>query len=154
MEQQQQTAPKPKKKVKVTRVVNGIEQEVEIEVDADSGPGWGPNDKHTLLNHPMTRVDGPLKASGLAQYTYDVRLPNMLYARILRCPHAHARVTSFDSSAAEKIPGVAAVIKGPLSELRFAGAAVAAVAAKTPEIAGDALRKRVEPVRHVLRRPR
>ncbi|PYS69030.1 MAG: xanthine dehydrogenase family protein molybdopterin-binding subunit [Acidobacteria bacterium] len=140
MQQQQQTAPKPKKKVKVTRVVNGIEQEVEIEVDADSGPGWGPNDKHTLLNHSMTRVDGPLKASGVAQYTYDVRLPNMLYARILRCPHAHARVTSFDSSAAEKIPGVVAVIKGPLPELRFAGAAVAAVAAKTPEIAGDALR--------------
>jgi xanthine dehydrogenase YagR molybdenum-binding subunit len=138
--QQQQPAPKPKKKVKVTRTVNGIEQEVEIEVDEGTGPGWGPNDKHALLNHPMTRVDGPIKASGVAQYTYDVRLPNMLYARILRCPHAHARVTNLNTAAAENIPGVAAVIKGPLSELRFAGAAVAAVAAKTPEIAADALR--------------
>src|SRR4029078_310661 len=140
MQQQQEQAPKPKKKVKVTRTINGIEQEVEIEVDADSGPGWGANDKHTLLNHPMTRVDGPLKVSGIAQYTYDVRLPGMLFARILRCPHAHARITNVDTSAAEKIPGVAAVIQGTLSGLRYSGSPVAAVAAKTPEIAGDAIR--------------
>jgi len=139
-QQQQQPAAKPKKKIKVTRTVNGLEQEVEIEVDADSGPGWGPNDKHTLLNHSMARVDGPLKVTGVAHYTYDMRPNGMLFARVLRCPHAHARVTKFDSSAAEKIPGVVAVIQGPLTELRFAGAPVAAVAAKTPEIAGDALR--------------
>ena len=139
-QQQEQPAAKPKKKVKVTRTVNGIEQEVEIEVDADSGPGWGPNDKHTLLNHPIPRVDGPLKVTGNARYTYDMRAPGMLYARVLRCPHAHARITKMDTSAAEKIPGVAAVIQGPLTELRFAGAPVAAVAAKNPEIAADALR--------------
>jgi xanthine dehydrogenase YagR molybdenum-binding subunit len=138
--QQQQPAPKPKKKIKVPRVINGIEQMVEIEVDEDSGPGWGPNDKHTLLNHPMTRVDGPLKVTGAAHYTYDMRFPGMLYGRILRCPHAHARVTKLDTSAAEKIKGVAAIIPGPLTELRFAGAPVAAVAATSPEIAGDALR--------------
>lgn len=138
--QQQPQAPKRKKKIRVPRVVNGIETMVEIEVDEDSGPGWGPNNKHTLLNHAITRVDGPLKASGAAHYTHDMRLPGMLYGRVLRCPHAHARVSSIDTSAAEKIPGVAAVIKAPLSELRFAGAPVAAVAAKTPEIAADALR--------------
>src|SRR5678816_1122525 len=108
-------SPKPKKKVRVPRVVNGVEQMVEIEVDADAGPGWGPNDKHTLLNQRMTRVDGPLKATGVARYTYDQRLPGMLFARILRCPHAHARVTKIDTAAA-------------------------AVAATTPESAGDALR--------------
>jgi xanthine dehydrogenase YagR molybdenum-binding subunit len=144
MQQQQQPqpspSPKPKKKIRVPRVVNGVEQMVEIEVDADAGPGWGPNDKHRLLNHAMTRVDGPLKASGAARYTYDQRLPGMLYARVLRCPYAHARVTKIDSDAAMKIPGVKAVIPGPLSELRFAGAPVAAVAATTPEIAGDAIR--------------
>ena len=138
--QQQQTPPKPKKKVRVPRVINGIEQMVEIEVDEDSGPGWGPNDKHTLLNHPMQRVDGPLKVTGAAHYTYDIRVPNMLYARILRCPHAHARITSIDTTAAEKISGVAAVIQGSLTERRFAGAPVAAVAASSPEIAADALR--------------
>src|SRR6185295_239128 len=138
--QQQQPGAKPKKKIKVVRPVNGIDQEVEIEVDADSGPGWGPNDKHTLLNHAWPRVDGSLKVSGAAHYTHDMRPKGMLFARILRCPYAHAKVTKFDSSAAEKIPGVAAVIQGPLTELRYAGAAVAAVAARTPEIAADALK--------------
>lgn len=133
-------SPKPKKKIRVPRVVNGVEQMVEIEVDADSGPGWGPNDKHRLLNHRLTRVDGPLKAAGAARYTYDQRLPGMLYGRILRCPHGHARVTKLDTEAASKIPGVKAIVPAPLTELRFAGAPVAAVAAVTPEIAGDALR--------------
>ena len=144
MQQQSQAtpspSPKPKKKIRVPRVVNGVEQMVEIEVDADSGPGWGPNDNHTLLNHRLTRVDGPLKAAGAAHYTYDQRLPGMLYGRILRCPHAHARVTNLDTAAALKIPGVKAIVPAPLTEVRFAGAPVAAVAATTPEIAGDALR--------------
>jgi xanthine dehydrogenase YagR molybdenum-binding subunit len=133
-------SPKPKKKIRVPRVVNGVEQMVEIEVDEDSGPGWGPNDKHTLLNHRLTRVDGPLKAAGAARYTYDQRLPGMLYGRILRCPHGHARITKLDTEAAAKIPGVKAIVPAPLTELRFAGAPVVAVAATTPEIAGDALR--------------
>lgn len=142
MPQQAQPSPtpKPKKKIRVPRVVNGVEQMVEIEVDADSGPGWGPNDKHRLLNHRITRVDGPLKAAGAARYTYDQRLPGMLYGRILRCPHGHARVTKLDTEAASKIPGVKAIVPAPLTEVRFAGAPVAAVAAVTPEIAGDALR--------------
>ncbi|HEY4424635.1 MAG TPA: xanthine dehydrogenase family protein molybdopterin-binding subunit [Pyrinomonadaceae bacterium] len=145
MQQQQPQAqpspsPKPKKKVRVPKVVNGVEQMVEIEVDADAGPGWGPNDKHKLLNQRYTRVDGPLKATGVAKYTYDQRLPGMLYARVLRSPHAHARVTKLDTDDASKIPGVKAIIPAPLTEVRFAGAPVAAVAATTPEIAGDALR--------------
>ena len=143
MQQQQQpqqpAAAKPKKKIRVPRVVNGVEQMVEIEVDDDGGPGWGPNDKHTLLNHRITRVDGPLKATGAAQYTYDVRLPGMLYGRILRCPHAHAKIESIVTDAASAIPGVKAVIKAPLEEIRFAGGPVAAVAATTPEIASDAI---------------
>jgi len=143
MQQQQpqpSPSPKPKKKIRVPRVVNGVEQMVEIEVDADAGPGWGPNDKHKLLNQRITRVDGPLKATGVAKYTYDQRLPGMLYARVLRSPHAHATVTKIDTDAAMKIPGVKAIIPAPLTEVRFAGAPVAAVAATTPEIAGDALR--------------
>ena len=138
-QQQQQPAPKPKKKIRVPRVINGVEQMVEIEVDEDSGPGWGPNDKHTLLNHRITRVDGPLKAAGAAQYTYDMRLPGMLYGRVLRCPHAHARVASINTDAASALPGVKAIIKAPLEEIRFAGGPVAAVAATTPEIAADAI---------------
>src|SRR6266704_1820440 len=132
--------PKKKKKIKVPKVINGVETMVEIEVDEDAGPGWGPNDRHTLLNHRLTRVDGPIKVSGAARYTYDMRVPNMLYGRILRCPHAHARLTKFDSSAAANIPGVKAIIQSPLQEYRFAGAPVAAVAAVTAEIAQDAAR--------------
>src|SRR4030095_8975910 len=144
MQQQPQAQPSPtppkKKKIRVPRVVNGIEQMVEIEVDDVAGPGWGPNDKHTLLNHRIKRVDGPLKVSGAAKYTYDVRLPNMLYGRIRRCPHAHAKIKKFDSSAAMRMPGVKAIIQTPLTEFRFAGSPVAAVAATTPELAQDAAR--------------
>src|SRR5215471_4467645 len=139
---QPQASPTPpkKKKVRVPRVINGVEQMVEIEVDDVGGPGWGPDDKHALLNHRYTRVDGPLKVSGAAKYTYDVRLPNMLYGRVRRCPHAHAKVTKFDSSAAAKMPGVKVIIQSPITEVRYAGAPVAAVTATTPELAQDAAR--------------
>jgi xanthine dehydrogenase YagR molybdenum-binding subunit len=158
MPQQQQAQPSPtppkKKKIRVPRVVNGIETMVEIEVDDVAGPGWGPNDKHILLNHRLTRVDGPLKVSGAAHYTYDVRLPGMLYGRILRCPHAHARIKKFDSSKASAMPGVKAIIQSPLTEFRFAGSPVAAVAATTPELAQDAARAIVveyEVLSHVVK---
>jgi xanthine dehydrogenase YagR molybdenum-binding subunit len=145
MPQQPQAQPSPtpapkKKKIRVPRVVNGIEQMVEIEVDDVAGPGWGPHDKHTLLNHRLTRVDGPLKVSGAAKYTYDVRLPNMLYGRVRRCPHPHAKIKKFDTSAALRMPGVKAIIQSPITEIRFAGAPVAAVAATNPELAQDAAR--------------
>ncbi len=136
--QQQQPAPKPKKKIRVPRVVNGVEQMVEIEVDEDSGPGWGPNDKHTLLNHRITRVDGPLKATGAARYTYDsvCRGCCMVASFALRT-HMHGLPAS-TRMLHLKIPGVKAIIQAPLAEVRFAGAPVAAVAAATPEIADDA----------------
>src|SRR5258705_2677065 len=114
----QQEAPKKKKKVRVPKVINGIETMVEIEVDEDAGPGWGANDKHTLLNHRIPRIDGPLKVAGAAPYTYDMRLPGMLYGRTLPCPHAHARVTTFDTAAAARISGVAATIQPPPPPLR------------------------------------
>src|SRR5438045_5472454 len=139
MPQQPQPSPTPKKKkIRVPRVVNGVEQMVEIEVDDVAGPVWGPNDKHALLNHRYTRVDGPLKVSGAAQYTYDIRLPNMLYGRIVRCPYAHAKIKRFDSSAASRMPGVKAIVQAPLTEYRFAGSPVAAVAANKPELDQDA----------------
>ncbi|MDT5121331.1 MAG: xanthine dehydrogenase YagR molybdenum-binding subunit [Acidobacteriota bacterium] len=106
----QQQPVKKKKKIRVPKVINGVETMVEVEVDDDGGPGWGPNDKHTLLNHRLTRVDAPLKVSGAARYTYDVRLPGMLYGRVLRSPHAHARVLKVDASAARRLPGVRAIV--------------------------------------------
>src|SRR5947207_1915079 len=99
-----------KKIVKVPKVVDGVPQgEIEIEVD-DNGASWGPNDKHRLLNKPLRRVDGAAKATGAAIYTQDVRPPGMLFGRLLLSPHAHAKITKFDASPAQKIPGVKAVL--------------------------------------------
>jgi xanthine dehydrogenase YagR molybdenum-binding subunit len=107
---QQQAPVKKKKKIKVPRVVNGVDTLVEIEVDDDGGVAWGPNDRHALLNKRLTRVDGHVKVSGAAEYTHDKRLPGMLYGRVLRSPHAHARVVSIDPAEARRIPGVRAVV--------------------------------------------
>ncbi|GIV85297.1 MAG: hypothetical protein KatS3mg052_2304 [Candidatus Roseilinea sp.] len=52
------------------------------------------------------------KVTGRAQYGADVILPGLLYGKVLRSPHAHARILSIDTSAAEKLPGVKAVITG------------------------------------------
>src|SRR6201992_2642025 len=56
------------------------------------------------------RPDGIPKVTGKALYGGDYRLPGMLYGKILRSPHAHARIRSIDTSAAEKLTGVKAVI--------------------------------------------
>src|SRR5262249_37308537 len=95
---------------------------------------------HTLLNHAIERVDGPAKVSGAAKYTFDVIVPGMLYGRILHSPHACGEIASVDTSAAEKMEGVKAVISYGNKKLNYEGDPVAAVAAVTPEIAEDALR--------------
>ncbi len=56
------------------------------------------------------RKDGPDKVTGRAVYTQDVRLPNTLAGRILRSPHPHARIVRIDTSRAQALPGVKAVI--------------------------------------------
>jgi CO/xanthine dehydrogenase Mo-binding subunit len=56
------------------------------------------------------RPDGVPKVTGTAKYGADYALPGMLVGRILRSPHAHARIRSIDTSAAEKLKGVKAVI--------------------------------------------
>jgi len=100
------------------------------------------------------RLDAVAKVTGQAKYTYDINLPDivkhtgkqiwkeMLFGKILRCPLPHARVRRIDTSKAEKLPGVRAVlvIAGEGSELRYAGEAVAAVAAVSEEVAEDAIR--------------
>jgi CO/xanthine dehydrogenase Mo-binding subunit len=56
------------------------------------------------------RPDGVPKVTGRAQYGADLKLPGMIYGKILRSPHAHARIISIDTSAAEKLHGVKAVM--------------------------------------------
>ena len=130
---------KKKKKIIVPRVTNGLEEMVEIEVD-DDGASWPERDHLQVLHKRLKRVDGPDKVSGKAVYTHDVRLPGMLYGRILLSPHPHARVTKLDISQAQSMPGVKAALTVPNKIMRFQGDPVAALAAETPEQAEDALR--------------
>ncbi len=119
---------------------------------------WGTT---AVVGKPEPRIDAHVRVSGAAVYTRDVALPGMLHGAILRCPYPHAMVKSVDTSAAERMPGVYAVLtdKDPESRIpwyeiepgkaqsrlldphcRFAGEEVAAVAAETPDQAFDALR--------------
>jgi len=102
-------------------------------------------EKRRLIGTKISRLDGPAKATGKAKYTFDINRPGMLHGKILRSPYAHAKIKSIDIAAAEKMPGVKAVIligtpvAAPGKELYFAGDEIAAVAADTEEHALDAL---------------
>jgi CO/xanthine dehydrogenase Mo-binding subunit len=114
------------------------------------------------------RPDGVDKVTGRAKYGADYAFPNMLVGKVLRSPHAHARIRSIDTSAAEAMPGVKAVVTakdfpdqdfayiGPervavnfyhvtrnimaREKALYEGHAVAGVAATTAEIADAAMR--------------
>ncbi len=134
------TQQKPgKKTIKVTKNVDGHPVEEEMEVDDVAGPSWGPREAHTLVNHEIPRVDGPQKLTGRAVYANDVRLPGMLFARLLCSPYPVATV-SLDLDAARRMPGVGAVLDLGANSVKWLGQPVAAVAADTPERAEDALR--------------
>ncbi len=100
-------------------------------------------------------IDAVERVTGQAKFVGDLELPGMLVARVLRTRHAHARIVSIDTTRAEALAGVRAVItykdapKVPIwgnrtyalnDQVRFAGEAVAAVAAVDEETAGKALR--------------
>ena len=102
----------------------------------------------------LPRRDLPEKLTGEAKYTADIRLPGMLHGKILRSPHAHARILAVDASAAARLPGVHAVLTpfdapdGRVApdvrildtKARFVGDEVAAVAAADEDTAEEALR--------------
>lgn len=113
------------------------------------------------------RPDGVDKVTGRAQFGADMVLPGMIWGKVLRSPHAHARILGIDTSKARKLPGVKAVItaddlpniaseeafvgEGPMNfrdlsrnclargKALYEGHAVAAVAATSPAIADAAL---------------
>jgi len=62
------------------------------------------------VGHPTPRIDALERVTGQAHYTADVKLPGMLYARVLRSPHAHARIVKIDVSKAQALPGVKAIV--------------------------------------------
>ncbi|MEA2601056.1 MAG: xanthine dehydrogenase YagR molybdenum-binding subunit [Acidobacteriota bacterium] len=103
---------------------------------------WPKAEDRHLIGQRISRLDGPAKASGRAKYTYDLKPPGMLWGKILRCPHAHAKIKTIDVSAAERMPGVKAVrvIQGPGTEIQWALDEVAGVAAVSEAVAEEALR--------------
>ena len=58
----------------------------------------------------VPRADAYVKVTGRAEFVGDIELPRMLVGKIVRSPYAHARIVSIDTSEAEKVPGVAAVL--------------------------------------------
>ncbi len=141
--------------VKTKIEVEGRVYEETVVVDGEEPPVWEEGREFTQVGKPANRVDGRERVTGAAKYTYDVQPAGMLYAAVLRCPHPHARLVSLDTSEAEKLPGVRAVLSkenapdigwyggaGKLfdEELRFAGEEVAVVAADDLDTARDALK--------------
>ena len=119
---------------------------------------------YQTVGKPEKKVDAIKLVQGKPAFTADIDMRGMLYARVLRSPHAHARIKNIDATRARELKGVAAVltwqdiprvvystagqsdpIPGPLdsfsldNKVRFAGDRVAMVAAETPEIAEQAL---------------
>ncbi len=64
------------------------------------------------IGQPYDRKDAQEKVTGQAMYVHDMELPGMLHAKCLHSPHAHAEIISIDTSAAEALPGVKAVVTG------------------------------------------
>ena len=124
-------------------------------------------DKYNVVGTRPPRHDGFDKVTGAARFGADINLPGMLHGKILRSPHAHARIRSIDTSKAEALPGVMAVATAqdfPIVQERaidyenaqgnpriiaeniladrkvlYKGHAVAAVAAANPHVAEAAL---------------
>ena len=68
------------------------------------------NEEFNVVGTRPIRQDGPEKVTGRARYGADISLPGLLHARVLRSPHAHARIKSIDTSKAEAMEGVRGVV--------------------------------------------
>jgi nicotinate dehydrogenase large molybdopterin subunit len=111
-----------------------------------------------VIGKAFRRIDAPSKVSGRLRYAADMTMPGMLHVQMLRSTHAHARIVSIDTSAAEAMDGVEGVITcadvpgvdgfgvfvndQPImarGKVRYVGEAVAAVAAEDPLVAARAV---------------
>jgi len=121
--------------------------------------GWVPSRlprEFTLIGKPINRRDANSKVTGAAKYASDINIPGMLHAKLLLCPHPHAKIKRIDTSKAESLPGVRAVLslnnceewytywymqKQPAfpREIAYAGQEIAAVAADDVSTATKAI---------------
>jgi xanthine dehydrogenase YagR molybdenum-binding subunit len=103
---------------------------------------WPEAAKRSVLGTRVSRLDGPAKVTGAAKYTYDIHPPGLLYGWILRCPHAHARITKLDLAPAQGVPGVKAAlaIQQVGAEIQWALDEIAIVVATSEAAAQDGAR--------------
>lgn len=104
--------------------------------------------EYTVLGKSVPRVDALEKVTGAAQYGGDVHLPGMLHGKFIRSKHAHAKILNIDTSEAEKLPGVRAIITQDdvesgrrvfaTDKVLYLGEPIAAVAATDPDVAEEA----------------
>jgi 4-hydroxybenzoyl-CoA reductase alpha subunit len=118
--------------------------------------------EYSVIGKRVHNIDGTEKVTGSGKYTFDVVLPNMLYGKVLRSPHPHARILKIDTRRAKRLVGVKAVVTGKdtlgrkqgiwrrfpelcdeeiicREKVRYIGDAVAAVAAIDEDTAEEAL---------------
>ena len=68
--------------------------------------------EYSLIGKPIPRVDALAKVTGKAKYAADYSLPDMLWCKLLRSPYPHARILNIDTSRAERLSGVKAIVTG------------------------------------------
>ena len=71
----------------------------------------------SVVGKSVPRVDALEEATGQAIFGTDIKLPRMLYAKVLRSPYPHAKIVSIDTIKAEQLPGVVCVITGKDADL-------------------------------------
>ncbi len=110
--------------------------------DGDLLP-WDLDTKFAVVGTDHDRIDGIPKAAGRARYTYDINLPGMLHAVIVRSKIARGTLKSLQLDEARTMPGVAAVValKDVGNQIRWVGDELAAIAAATLDQARDAADK-------------
>ncbi len=127
----------PEKKVSYADLVKGKR----IERKLENQPALKSPSEFTISGKPMARADGLVKVTGQAKYTGDIRVPEMLYARILRPPGHGATLKKVDTSAAEKIRGLKIIRDGdliaalhPLPDMAEKGLSLIKAEFETPSI--------------------
>ncbi len=110
----------------------------------DPKPQAKPVSRHTVSGKPALRADSLEKVTGRTKYTGDIRLPGMVYARVLRPPVHGARLKSADTSGAEKISGLQVIREGDFIAVLHSLPDVAASAIETIRAEWDSPESKVD----------
>lgn len=114
-------------------------------------------DEYSVIGKRIPNIDSAKKVTGEAKYSADIKLPRMLYGKVLRSPHPHARILNINTEKAERLPGIKAVVTSEdtpkvkfgiivpdeyilaVDKVRYIGDEIAAVAAIDESTAEEAL---------------